>query len=114
MPKVEAKNFKRPTVCSCGFSSQSMISEHTTNSEARRSAQTPTGGGAFQRAEKSLGSAFSSQLQQFVVTFTLCGLSERKKKKYGVYTVVIYIFKKNVNIGQRCSSLHTVQSHGLC
>lgn len=41
-------------------------------------------------------------------TWTHC-----RKKKSRV-CVCIYIFKKNVNIGQRCSSLHTVQSHGLC
>ena len=111
MPKVEAKNFKRPTVCSCGFFSQSMISWYTT----KRSAQTPTGGGMFQRTaslgEKlttaELGPCFFFSTATVCCDIHVCGLSERKEYIY----CSIYIFKKNVNIGQRCSSLRTVQSH---
>lgn len=107
---LEAKNLQVTCSEQLWVFSQWMISTHTAKSGTHPSTQTATGGGMFQRTacfrEKlktvKLGLWFSFQCDIHV-----CRLTEK-----GIYCS-IYSFKKNVNIGLRCSSLHTVQSNEL-
>lgn len=113
MPKVEAEILQ--VTYSVEFFSQSMVSRCTTNSEEKNTRlRHPLEVACFRELHLTTAEL---RLCSFFSTATICRdihvyVDSLKEKLWSIYCS-IYILKKNVNIGQRCSSLHTVQSHEL-